>query len=198
MSNITKKPCPKCGFHFNCICQYSPNLISKSQFVLLLHPNEHGRLTNTGKLVQQSLSNCLSFTWDRVNPPQALLKLITDKQYNTVLLFPNNESQPLNQEVVHHNEKPSLFIILDSTWQEARKMVRKSPWLQSLMTMHLLPRNDSAYTLRRNQQDGNLCTCETVTELLHLLDESENAKQLDDFFQLYLNTYKADKNKRCL
>ncbi|MDV7106064.1 DTW domain-containing protein [Vibrio sp. TH_r3] len=198
MSNINKKPCPKCGFHFNCICQYSPNLISTSQFVLLLHPNEHYRLTNTGKLVQQSLSSCLSFTWDRVNPPQALLKLIADKQYNTVLLFPNNESQPISQETIHHSGKASLFIILDSTWQEAKKMVRKSPWLQSLVTTHLLPVNNSAYTLRRNQQDGNLCTCETVTELLHLLGESDNAKKLDDFFHLYLNTYKADKNKHRL
>ena len=45
------QPCPHCGFQFNCICSLLPKLSSEHSLMLLMHPNELTRDTNTGKLL---------------------------------------------------------------------------------------------------------------------------------------------------
>ncbi len=73
-------------------------------------------------------------------------------------------------------------------------MVRKSPWLSQLPHLSLTPTSMSAYQLRRNQQAGNLCTCEAGITLLNLLGESAQATQLNVYFQAFLDTFHADKS----
>lgn len=188
------RPCLKCGFKFNCLCDETPYLESKINIALLMHPNEIRRETNTGKLVSKSLPETLRFTWDRITPPQELIQLINSNNFRPILLFPSDECTILDDRIINKNEKPPLFIILDSTWQEANKMIRKSPWLQTLTTMKLSGISSSNYSLRRNQNNGHLCTYETACELLRLSNESKNADVLDAFFLHYLAIFKADKS----
>ncbi|MBO2586611.1 DTW domain-containing protein [Shewanella algae] len=54
------------------------------------------------------------------------------------------------------------LVILDATWQEAGKMYRQSPYLQSLARVELQTEQDSAFRLRRNQRQGGLCTLECI------------------------------------
>lgn len=54
------------------------------------------------------------------------------------------------------------LVILDATWQEAGKMYRQSPYLQSLARVELQAEQDSAFRLRRNQRQGGLCTLECI------------------------------------
>lgn len=189
-----QKSCPQCGFRFNCICKHTPALMSKVNIALLLHPNEVNRSTNTGKLVSSCLNCCTEFTWDRVSPPEALLALISGDNYAPILLFPSDRSSLLGEESLSTLSKPPLFIILDATWQEAKKMVRQSPWLRTLPTMQLQPKTLSTYSLRRNQESGNLCTCETAAELLGMAGEAVNARDLMIYFDLYLKVYQSDKS----
>jgi DTW domain-containing protein YfiP len=189
-----QKPCPLCGFRFNCICKHTPALSSKVNIALLLHPNEVNRSTNTGKLVSSCLNGCTEFVWNRVSPPEALLALISDDNYAPILLFPNHNSSLLSRQTLSVLSKPPLFIILDATWQEAKKMVRQSPWLSTLPAMQLQPKRLSTYSLRRNQENGNLCTCETAAELLTMAGEAVNARDLMNYFDLYLQVYQSDKS----
>ncbi|MGI3002323.1 tRNA-uridine aminocarboxypropyltransferase [Shewanella algae] len=54
------------------------------------------------------------------------------------------------------------LVILDATWQEAGKMYRQSPYLQSLARVELQAEQGSAFRLRRNQRQGGLCTLECI------------------------------------
>jgi DTW domain-containing protein YfiP len=162
--------------------------------VLLTHENELSRDTNTGKLLQQSLQQCQSFVWQRKTPPAELMALLEDKTRQPFLLFPSDTSIECQQAVITKakNRKP-LFIILDGTWQEAKKMLNKSIWLQAIPQAHLNITSESSYTLRRNQDSGHLCTCEVGVELLKALGEDEQAQQIDGYFQHYLKVFQADK-----
>ncbi|WP_157618876.1 DTW domain-containing protein, partial [Vibrio sp. HI00D65] len=71
-------------------------------------------------------------------------------------------------------------------WQEAKKMLNKSPWLQTIPQVHLDVTSESSYTLRRNQDSGHLCTCEVGIELLKTLDETQSAEQIENYYQHYL------------
>lgn len=192
MSN--QQACSGCGFTHQCICHLIPNVEGQTDLVLLTHENELSRDTNTGKLLQQSLKQCESFVWQRKTPPADLIALLEDETRQPFLLFPSEESMECQQAVLNEasNQKP-LFIILDGTWQEAKKMLNKSPWLKTIPQVHLDITSESSYTLRRNQDSGHLCTCEVGVELLKALGEEEPARLIDDYYQHYLKVFQADK-----
>lgn len=72
------------------------------------------------------------------------------------------------------------LVILDATWQEAGKMYRQSPYLQSLARVELQAEQGSAFRLRRNQRQGGLCTLECIAAVWQNLggDYSIAARQL--------------------
>ncbi|MGR5140641.1 tRNA-uridine aminocarboxypropyltransferase [Photobacterium sp. DNB23_23_1] len=186
-------PCPRCGFHHNCICDAEPTLACSHAFVLLTHPKEMGKDTNTGQLMERSLPHCLRQIWDRVTPPQALLDMLADPQYQPWLLFPGDDNMPA-VPYQSSDGKTALFILIDATWQEARKMIRRSPWLASLPRIAFTPKGDSAYALRRNQQAGNLCTCEAGIALLETTGFNQDAEQLQQYFNAFIEVFHADKS----
>ncbi|WP_420787233.1 tRNA-uridine aminocarboxypropyltransferase [Shewanella chilikensis] len=80
-----------------------------------------------------------------------------------------NQSSKLNQSPAHGATLPqdaaqnlNSLVILDATWQEAGKMYRQSPYLQSLARVELQAEQGSAFRLRRNQRQGGLCTLECI------------------------------------
>lgn len=192
--------CPRCGFTYNCICSHEPKLTSAAHFVLLTHPNECRKATNTGELMMRTLPHCERVIWDRVNSPTALIEKLEDPAYQVWLLFPADDTHPATPFVAHSSSSTSiitttpLFVLLDATWQEARKMVRKSPWLANLPRLSLTPTALSQYQLRRNQQAGNLCTCETGIALLSLLNEPQQAEQLQRYFTAFSDVFHADRS----
>ncbi|MDV6254050.1 tRNA-uridine aminocarboxypropyltransferase [Vibrio sp. EA2] len=194
------QPCPSCGFQFNCICSLLPNLSSEHALMLLMHPNELLRDTNTGKLLQQCQLNVESVTWDRKQPPAELGPCLEDSSRYPVLLFPSEDSLTLEQvtEQSQQQKRKPLFIILDATWQEARKIINKSRWLEGIPMMTLSAVESSQYQLRRNQQQGNLCTFEVAAQLLGQLGEEENQQKMQDFFTHYLATFQAEKSGHAL
>ncbi|MGO2509252.1 MAG: tRNA-uridine aminocarboxypropyltransferase [Vibrio hibernica] len=199
MSNTTSSTppaCPKCSLRYQCLCNQSPTLSSSLNIALLTHPNELTRATNTGKLLQQCLPHCQVHVWDRVNPPAALLEQI--KQRPSYVVFPNEDAIDMNTLKTQADHTSPLFIILDGTWQEAKKMINKSPWLSLLPKVILQPKQQSHYALRRNQATGNLCTCEVGIGLLTELEagNKQEIKQLQHYFELFLEVYEEDRHHR--
>ncbi|MCS0048870.1 tRNA-uridine aminocarboxypropyltransferase [Vibrio antiquarius] len=194
------QPCPNCGFQFNCMCSLVPKLTSEHNILLLMHPNELTRDTNTGQLLEQCQLNIEQVTWDRKQPPVELLARLADPSLYPVLLFPSEESVTLEHVALQSQQqtKTPLFIILDATWQEARKMINKSRWLESIPTMALSTSADSQYQLRRNQQQGNLCTFEVAAHLLGQLGEQNNQQKMLTFFAHYLALFQAEKSGHAL
>lgn len=186
--------CPSCGLRYQCICSQSPVLDATTHIALLTHPNEIKRATNTGKLLASSLHNCQVHIWDRVHPPETLL--IQIKQQPTYLLFPSDDVLEIDSIKMDTPTQQPLFIILDGTWQEAKKMLNKSPWLAALPKIKLHHSTDSNYSLRRNQEAGNLCTCEVGIALLQQLDSEYDFSSLQQYFELFLQVYEEDRNHK--
>ncbi|WP_394128382.1 tRNA-uridine aminocarboxypropyltransferase [Vibrio hepatarius] len=194
-------PCPQCQLRHQCVCKQLPTLTSACHLALLMHENEQQRDTNTGQWLVKSLPTSTSVhIWQRKTPPPVLLELLNNDQFQPYLLFPHDESVPVSQasQQADKAEKVPLFIILDGTWQEAKKMLRKSAWLESLPLAHITPSQASNYQLRRNQEDGHLCTLEVGCEVLKALGEERQSEQLLSFFGHYMQAFKADKSGHAL
>jgi DTW domain-containing protein YfiP len=144
--------------------------------ILLTHQRERFKKTNTGSLAAEVLGEKARIVvWDRVTPDPELIRTI-DKG-SIALLYPSVDSQ-LASEVAHYEN----YIIIDGTWQEAQKIYNRSPYLKGLPAVNVLANEPSAYTLRRNQRQGGLCTAECVIEILNARGYSTLANDLQLIF----------------
>ncbi|WP_284192893.1 tRNA-uridine aminocarboxypropyltransferase [Vibrio zhanjiangensis] len=188
--------CPECQLRYNCICEYLPSIEINAHIALLMHENELTRDTNTGQWLLKSTQTTSQHIWQRKRPCSRLMALITHPNYQPLLLFPEKHSQLINNAIwlSQSQGKKPLFIIIDGTWQEARKIVRKSPWLNDIPKVHIKTSRPSSYQLRRNQELGNLCTLEVGAEIIQALGDKSSAEKLRLFLGHYCQAFHADKS----
>ncbi|OOE88852.1 tRNA-uridine aminocarboxypropyltransferase [Salinivibrio sharmensis] len=195
---MARLPCRQCGFTYHCICHCYWPLQSQLQCVLVMHENEAARQSNTGKLVKAALPHTQIEIWQRKHPPQALLDSWARGDVSPWLLFPSDDAVPADRlfadAVRSVSCAPLQFVVLDATWQQARKMLNKSPWLHRLPRVSLPSTAASQYTLRRNQPPGHLCTSEAVSGLLRSQGDVNAATQLDHFLVHFIESYEADRH----
>ncbi|BAJ02345.1 DTW domain-containing protein [Shewanella violacea] len=159
------------------------------KLVLLTHEREVQRPTNTGSLALSAFPQwCRRIMWSRVAPDRELIALINS--HRAAVLFPrpknlfssDNLSVENTTEQLYLEHIPDTLIILDATWQEARKMMRQSPYLKAADKFALTEQLDSGFTLRRNQIEGGLCTIECIISLLELKSRHQEAEELKQAF----------------
>jgi DTW domain-containing protein YfiP len=80
-------------------------------------------------------------------------------------------------------------VLLDATWPEARKMFRKSPYLNHLPVLSLRSEQLSRYKLRRSQRDTHFCTSEVAALCLELAGETQVAQTLEAYLDVFTNHY---------
>ncbi len=186
--------------------------------ILLTHEREATRQTNTGTIALNCLpDHCERIMWSRVSPSQKLLDKLAEPQTallfpsdeeamlksnveNSVEKIDTNLDENVRSDETADEEGsadnrnispavlPTTLVILDATWQEARKMLRQSPYLKTARTFSLDNTPSSQFNLRRNQVEGGLCTLECIIELFKRADMQSEAnlltKQFIDFCQL--------------
>jgi DTW domain-containing protein YfiP/predicted CoA-binding protein len=144
--------------------------------------------SNTGRLIADILPDTTAFLWSRTEPPQALIDLCASEDYQPMVVFPasyaGSERQVLSAPPCG---KPPLFIMLDGTWTEARKMFRKSPYLDALPVISVDLSRVSAYRLRESHADDQYCTAEVAIALLDLAGDQAAAKSLGAHFPSFAN-----------
>lgn len=186
--------CNKCGLPIiNCLCDKAPIIKTNSKIWILSTEKEFYRPSNTARLLNIINPNSTEiFLWERTKTPEELVANLNNEIYNPFLLFPieDNETAGRNVEFKHTDKIPA-FIIIDGTWKEARKILRRSAYLKNLPLISLHPAFNSNYDLRRGVIEGNLCTIEVAIEVLKLNGELENSQVVNEFFKLFLNNYKA-------
>jgi DTW domain-containing protein YfiP len=85
--------------------------------------------------------------------------------------------------------KRPLFVLPDATWPEARKMFRKSPYLDHLPVLSLQSEQISRYKLRRSRRDDHFCTSEVAALCMDLAAEPQAAQTLETYLDVYTNHY---------
>jgi DTW domain-containing protein YfiP len=84
---------------------------------------------------------------------------------------------------------------LDATWPEARKMFRKSPYLDHLPVLSLQPAQISRYRLRRSRRDDHFCTSEVAALCMDLAGEPLAAQTLEAYLDVFTHHYLQAKNQ---
>ncbi|MCS6194051.1 DTW domain-containing protein [Shewanella baltica] len=194
---------------FNAISHSFAAARKAMQIILLTHERELSRKTNTGQLALAAFpEEVKSIVWSRTAPDNDLVAMLASQQAK--LLFPASDTEPAvpidqnaldtvlaepvlsnaqmllapaHSSLIATQRMPSQVVILDATWQEARKMLRQSPYLKTAARVSLPPlMPESAFILRRNQQEGGLCTAECIIALWRQCGRAEQATLLASLF----------------
>ena len=194
-----------------CACAFTQLGAARSGVCLLMGDIEAIKPSNTGWLIADVVPDTFAFEWSRTAVDPALLRLLADPQWAPVLVFPAEFAPP--ERVVHQwpmvspqapSSEPAgselggarpLFLLLDGTWSEARKMFRKSPYLDALPVLSLNPERSSQYRLRRSKRGDHFCTAEVAAMCLELAGEGTAAQHLWAYFDVFSDHYLAAKSK---
>ena len=183
--------------HSHCLCSLQPATAARAGVCLLMADIEPLKPSNTGWLIADVLADTFAFGWTRTEVDPALLTLLADPQWQPYVVFPSEYAAPerlvtalpsAGDNAAIRTQRP-LFILLDATWPEARKMFRKSPYLDRFPVLGLQPQQLSRYRLRRSRRDEHVCTSEVAALCLALAGETRAAESLVAWFDVFSERY---------
>ena len=202
--------CPGCRLvASHCLCGLRPVLPTRAGVCLLMGDIEALKPSNTGWLVADTVSDTWAFGWSRTAVHPDLLSLLADPQWQAYLVFPGEFADPARVVTTllpaptadsaaadgstHAPARRPLFVLLDGTWAEARKMFRKSPYLDRLPVLSLQPGTASNYRLRRSSRSDHFCTAEVAAQCLALAGETRAADTLAAYLDVFTAHYLSAK-----
>ncbi|EPM92211.1 hypothetical protein A259_37025 [Pseudomonas syringae pv. actinidiae ICMP 19070] len=159
-------------------------MAAESGMCLLMYDTEPMKPTNTGWLIADIIKDTYAFGWSRVWQPY--------------IVFPGEfvAQERVVADVAREDGKRPLFILLDATWNEARKMFRKSPYLEKFPVLSLAPEQISRYRLRRSRRDDHFCTAEVAALCLELAGDVSASGVLDAYLDVFSAHYLGAKFQR--
>ena len=186
----------------HCLCALRPALTTQAGMCLIMADIEALKPSNTGWLIADVVADTFAFGWARTEVDPALLALLADPQWRPYLVFPGEfvaadrlVTGALIKSPDDSAGKRPLFILLDATWPEARKMFRKSPYLERLPVLSLQPAQLSRYRLRRSKREDHFCTSEVAALCLALAGEDRAAQALEAYLDVFTDHYLKAKNQ---
>lgn len=198
-SSVTR--CEGCNLPvLNCLCPFRVSAVSEARVWLLTHSMEHHKPTNTGRLIGDVLPDTEVFTWYRTLPDERLLSLLEDERFAPFVIFPDDQPDYADRvvgidavETARTHAKVPVFLLLDGTWRQARRIFRKSPYLDRLPVLPLSTDRLTRYRLRKPASSAHLCTAEVAAELLRQSGDVDAAEVLDDYFEAFNDSYAASR-----
>lgn len=197
-----------------CICSIAPDrdsVITNAGFLLLMYDTEVLKPSNTGKLIADIIPDTFAFLWSRTTKNDELLALLDDDKWQPFVVFPKEYADESRQVVTRNVDcdegKRPLFIMLDGSWREAKKMFRKSPYLDKYPIVSFDPNlhmssnelmidgktspvgEDSRYTVRKTELEHQFSTAEVAARVLEMSGEKRNGNLLDLWFDVFNYQY---------
>ena len=187
----------------HCLCALRPSVLTRAGVCLIMADIEPLKPSNTGWLIADVVADTFAFGWARTEVDPALLALLADPQWQPVLVFPGEfvtpervvKALPDTPDYDEQRTHRPLFVLLDATWPEARKMFRKSPYLNHLPVLSLQAGQLSRYKLRRTKFNGHFCTSEVAALCLELAGEALAAQTLEAYLDVFTDHYLQAKNQ---
>jgi len=188
----TRERCAGCRLvASHCMCALRVAVPARAGVCLLMADIEPLKPTNTGWLVADVVPDTFAFGWSRTEADPGLLALLADPAWQPLVVFPGEYAQPARvvHEVPADAARRPLFVLLDGTWSEARKMFRKSPYLERFPVLSLRPEQVSSYALRRSRRDDHFCTSEVESLCLALAGDARASRVLVATLDVFTHHY---------
>ncbi|MEP4890757.1 MAG: tRNA-uridine aminocarboxypropyltransferase [Aliiglaciecola sp.] len=175
--------CPHCNYPQTvCICAFINEVEVPLQITILQHPLESKHGKNTARLLPLCIENSEILIGENEQDFADVKEPVISTFQNTWVLYPNTDSQPLEEHKTHYpNTLPDRLIVIDATWRKATKMWQLNPWLHELPSWHFntLPQNQ--YRIRKSKLEHSLSSLEATAHALKLIYNTDTQPLLTLF-----------------
>ncbi len=191
--------CRSCRvFKDYCYCSYLTEVATKSKISIILHTNETQLISNTARLAELTLKNSKTFIRGKKDLPFNAIDLI-DENYENLYLFPDQDSEVLNEDFIAKITKPVNLIVPDGSWRQAKKILGREETFQKIKKVKLENIGESIYQLRKSPGKDSLCTFEAIAYALRVTENEEvfqtSIKNLQYMVRAHLTTRQTDKDQ---
>lgn len=194
------KRCPECMLaESQCVCGQVSPVDTELGVCMLMYHAEYFKPSNTGQLITELVPKNFAFRWERTTVEDELLALINDPTWFPIIIFPHDNVVPERQihqvpkfELKKLGKQP-LFIFIDATWRQAKKIMVKSPYLANLPVLQVSDVSKGEYQLREAFHEHHLSTVEVAIKIFEEMGEQLLAERLNTLFTLFRTGYKEFK-----
>lgn len=184
----------------HCICDHQPDIETDVATMLILSDNEVLKPSNTGRLIVDTVKESHVFLWHRTEPDPKMLEVLADDKYQPVVVFPEDYTDDKSRVIeslphMRDNGKTLLLIFIDGSWREARRIFRRSEYLQSLPVLSVEPESVSQYMMRKSDNEQHLSTAEVASLVLKQAGEEQAAETLNLWFEAFRESYMLSKTR---
>src|SRR5450755_4606253 len=145
-----------------CYCAYLPVLPTRTRIVILQHPRERYVPIGTAHMASLCLPNAELHVGIDLDE-----RLLSDPERPPVLLYPGEGAFDVTREPPRG---PVTLVVVDGTWSQAKKLVKKSPALAALPRYAFVPPSPSEYRIRREPREDFVSTIEALMHVLGALE----------------------------
>jgi DTW domain-containing protein YfiP len=145
-----------------CVCDLLPragaSLQNRTRVVVVAHPRELDKPTNTGRFVPRCLARGELVQRGAVEAPSE----------GSALLFPSGDAKPIDP-----SSPPITLYVPDGTYRQARRMANRDRFLKDLPRVALPETVRPVGYMRRGARPHHLSTLEAVARALGVLEGRE-------------------------
>jgi DTW domain-containing protein YfiP len=168
--------CLKCRQpDFTCYCSVIERLDPKMKFVILIHPIEVRRRIATGRMSHLILEGSHLIKGEDYTHDKELNAILDDPTLYPVILYPGKKAVNLSQTNLSERmklvpkDKQLALIVIDGTWNTARKMMHVSRNLHALPQVCFSLESESRFRVRKQPAPGCFSTIEAIYHSIELL-----------------------------
>jgi DTW domain-containing protein YfiP len=162
--------CLRCLFPpASCLCRDVPSVATRTRILVLRHASERTRPTNSARWALLALPGARLVDYGAPGDPPDLSAL---DEPGTAVLFPSPHPPALAPP-------PRQLVVLDGSWQQARRMIQRIPALRALPRLPLSAARRGPPAMREAPRSGGLSTLEAMAAALELLGEPAAAQALE-------------------
>lgn len=163
-----------------CICRLVRRVDNRVHVLIVQHPRERKHPFGTARIARLGLSR-VEVVRAVKDLPDGEISVPHRQVGNAAVLFPSRDATVLEDE-----NRPQLdtLVVLDGTWDEARKLLHITPWIRALPRVSLAPPRPGNYRIRIAKNPAvEVSTIEAIAYALGKLepDTSGIGGLLEDF-----------------
>jgi DTW domain-containing protein len=168
--------CGACGRPVSvCLCAELVRIPTRTRVVILQHPRESTVPIGTARLAELMLPNSERHIGVELENTPRVRELLSDPARPAVLLYPGTGAPDLAAEPP---AGPVTLVVIDGTWWQAQKLLKRNPGLAALPRYALEPATPSRYRIRREPAAHCVSTIEAIAQALAALEGNDDANAL--------------------
>lgn len=172
--------CPDCQVPKElCYCARIVCVDNKTPVSIIMHQRERFLTSNTAVVATRALKNS-EILLRGMRDQSASTELKIKEGHVPLVLYPAKDALAIGSEELrtYLAGRPAHLIVPDGSWRQAKRVAKREVALENVQAVVLSDTGPSLYRLRRQVQDGRLCTFEAIARALGDLESLELEKKL--------------------